>query len=117
MLSKRVGDDRNLTPAAEPQSLRGASLLDRRARALVPEEDHPEPAPRAGDQSARQWQQDARSVAREPVGIDRPAVAHAREPFQEAVDDRTRGAAGRIGEEADAAGVALAAQVVDQRLH
>jgi hypothetical protein len=43
-------------------------------------------------------------------------VAHAREPFQEAVDDRTRGAAGRIGEEADAASVALAAQVVNQRL-
>jgi hypothetical protein len=43
-------------------------------------------------------------------------VAHAQEALQETVDDRTRSAAGRIGEEADAAGVALAAQVVDQRL-
>ena len=117
LLSKRVGDDRNLTPAPHAQSFLSARLLDRRARVLVPEEDHPEPAPGAGDQSARQRQQDARAVAREPVGGDRPAVAHAREPFQEAVDDRTRGAAGRIGEEADPAGVALAAQVVDQRLH
>jgi hypothetical protein len=117
LLSERVGDDRNLTPTTEAQSFCRARFLDRRASSLVPEEDHPEPAPRAGDQSAGQRQQDARPVARELVGGDRPAVAHTREAFEESVHDRARGAAGRIGEKTDAAGVALAARVVDQRLH
>jgi hypothetical protein len=117
LFSECLGCHRNLTPAAETQSLCPARLLDRRARALVPQEDHPEPAPRTGDQSAGQRQQDACPVAGQPVGGDRPAVAHAQEAFQKTVDDRARGAARGIGEETDAAGVALAAQVVDQRVH
>jgi hypothetical protein len=40
-------------------------------------------------------------------------VAHAREPFQQAVDDFARGASGCIGKEADAAGVAFATEAVD----
>jgi hypothetical protein len=44
-------------------------------------------------------------------------MTHPRQPFEDSVHDRARGSAGSIGEKADAAGVALAAQVVDRRLH
>jgi hypothetical protein len=40
-------------------------------------------------------------------------MPHPREPFEGAVENQPRGTAARVCEEADAAGVALAAQVLD----
>jgi hypothetical protein len=51
------------------------------------------------------------------VGGDRTAVAHAGEALEEAIDDRPGGTTACIGEKADAARTAFAAQVVERRLH
>ena len=65
----------------------------------------------------RKRQQDTRAVARLAVGSDRAAVTDVVEPLERAVDDLARGAALRVGDEADAAGVALGALLVAEVVH
>ena len=99
-------------PAAKPEPLGHAGLLDRGAGRFVSKEDHCKTAPGPGNQSAGEWEEETCAVTGQPIGADRAAMAHSCQPFEQPVDDRARSTAARIGEEADAAGVTFAAEVV-----
>jgi hypothetical protein len=103
---------RDRPPAAKPESLGHAGLLDRGAGCFVSKEDHCETAPGPGYQGAGEWQEETGAITGQPIGADRAAMAHSRQPFEQPVDDRARSTAARIGEEADAAGVTFAAEVI-----
>src|SRR5206468_5106820 len=79
---------------------RPARLLDRFARGLVPQEDHRDARAVLGER-----QQDTCAVARLAVGGGRAAVADVVQTLEQRIDDLARGAAGRVGNEADPAGV------------
>ena len=117
LFAERAGYDRDLAPPSEADALRGAGSFDRIAGGVLAEEDHCQAAPGRGNECTRNRQQDSCAVSRPPVGSDGPAVAEGPEPLQHAVEDCARGVPGRIGEKADPAGVALATQVVDRRMH
>ena len=86
---------------------------------VVPEEDHRHAeagslAGKAGDArpkslatAAGQRQEHAGAVPGAPVGRGRSAVANIVQSFEQRVDDLSRGAAGRVGDEADPACVAF----------
>src|SRR6185437_819787 len=99
-------------PAAKPEALGHAGILDRGPSGFVAKENHCETAPGAGNQSPRDWQEEACAVTGQTIRADRAAVPHPRQPFEQALDDRARSTAGRIGEEADAAGVTFATDVI-----
>ncbi len=115
--AERVRYDRDRAPPAQSDPLRGAGLLDRVAGGLLAQEDHRQPAPGRGNERPRNRQQDSGAVTRPPVGRDGAAMTKARQSFEHAVEDCARGPACRIGEKADAAGVAFTTQVVDRRMH
>ena len=117
LVAERSRSHRNRAPAVEPDPFLEAGLLDRLAGRLVPDEDHGKPAPRGGEQRARNRQEQTGAVSGPAIGRDRAAVADSGESFQQPVDDQARRTAGRIGEEADSASVALAAQIVDGQVH
>ena len=108
-LAQRLRHDGDAPPARSLDSLPRAGLLDSGARALVTEEHLGEPAPRPRHERCRNRQEDAGAVARAVVGGDRPTVPDVRKPFERGVENLTRGAAARVGDEADATGVALEA--------
>ena len=112
LLAEHGRHRRDRPPAAKPESLGHAGLLDRGAGCFVSKEDHCETAPGPGNQSAGEWQEETCAVTGQPIGADRAAMAHPRQPFEQPVDDRARSTAARIGEEADAAGVTFAAEVI-----
>jgi hypothetical protein len=103
---------RDRPPAAKPESLGHAGLLDRSTSGFVSEEDHCETAPGSGNQGPREWQEEACAVTGQTICPDSAAMPHPRQPFEQPFDDRARGAAARIGEEADSAGVAFAGEVI-----
>ncbi len=112
LLAQHGRHRRDRPPAAKPESLGHAGLLDRGAGCFVSKEDHCETAPGPGNQSAGEWKEEACAVTGQTIGADRAAMAHPRQPFEQPVDDRARSTAARIGEEADAAGVTFAAEVI-----
>jgi len=62
-------------------------------------------------------QQDARAVARDPVGRPRAAMRDRREAGQRAVDELALCPPVRIGDEPDPAGVSLGCRVVELGCH
>ena len=75
LVAERLRRDRHRPPAAQLEALGAAGRLDLLARALVPQEDHGEPAARLGPERVRERQEDARAVAGQPVGGRGAAVA------------------------------------------
>src|SRR4029077_10170475 len=117
LLPEHGGPRRDRPPAAEPDSLGHAGLLDRGPSGFVSKEDHCETAQGPGNQSPREWQEEAGAVTGQAIRADRAAVPHPRQPFEQPLDDRARSTAARIGEEADAAGVRYATDVTGDRWH
>ena len=113
-VAERRGVDRHLAPAEHLEPLRSARGLDALARAVVAQEDHPEPAPRGRQERRRKREQQPRAVAAEPVGGHGPAMADAPERLERVVDDVAARPAGRVRDEPDAAGIALAHGVVER---
>ncbi len=105
--------DRHLAPAGGLDALGAAGGLDRVPAALSAEEGHGDPVRGVRDERDRNWEQDPRAVARPAVGGRCPAVPDAAEAFEQRIDDLARGAPPRIGDEADAAGVALGGGIVE----
>ena len=114
LVSERLRRDRHRPPPGRRQALGGAGLRDPLAGALVPHEDHGEPASRLRPERLRDRQEHARAVARQAVGGGRPAVADVAEAGEQQVHDHARRAAGGIGDEADATGVAFCVWVVEE---
>ena len=96
------------------EPLGAARILDSRARSLVPQEDHREPAARLGPERVRQRQEDARAVARQPVGGRGASVAHVPKPGEQQIDDLAGRTPRRVGDEPDPAGIALDVRVVQE---
>ena len=105
--------DRHLAPAQRLEPFVAAALLDRRARALVTDEDHGQPAAGLGQQRGRERQQDARPVPRLAVGRGGAAVADAAQAREQEVDDLTGRGPGRVRDEADATGTAVGGEIVE----
>jgi hypothetical protein len=109
--AERRGVDRHRTPARGLDSLCEAGGLDRGTGVLVAQEHLCEPAPRRGNECARDRQEQPGAVTADAVRRHGAAMRHAGEPYQQAVDDGPGRPAGRVGQEADAAGIALCAWV------
>ncbi len=111
--AERRRGDRHLAPAQRFEPFVPAALLDGLARSLVANEDHRQPASGLGEQRGRQGQQNAGAVAGLAIGSSGAAMADAAEPREQEVDDLAGGRAGRVRDEADAAGTAVGGEIVE----
>ncbi len=106
--AQRIEIDRNRPPGADSDPLCKASLLDCAPSIRATEEDHRDSETRLGQQSSGQRQEETRAVARAVVRRHGSPVADTPQCLEEGVEHRPRRATGEPGDEADAAGIALA---------
>lgn len=106
-MSEVLRVDRDLAPAQKVEPLCVAGGLDRLPSRFLPKEDHGEPPTRLGAQRLREREQEARAVPGLAVGRDRSPVANPTQPVEQRVENRARGTAADVCDEADPARVAL----------
>ena len=103
-------------PAGGLEALRAAGILDRRSQPALAEEAHREA--RVGPTAHRvgQWEENAGAVAGDAVRRPGAAMADRREARQRPVEHVARRASAHVGDEADAARIALSPWVVQKPL-
>ena len=114
LVAERRRRDRHRPPAAQLEALGAAGRFDLRARALVAQEHHGEPAARLRPERVRERQENAGAVAGQPVGSGGATMPDVPEPGEQEVDDLAGGSPRRVGDEADPAGIALDVRVVQE---
>jgi hypothetical protein len=92
-------------------------VFDSRASVLVAHENHPQAAPGARNERGRDRQKHTGAVAGEPISRERATVTYTPKTLERGIKNRARGAPANVGDEADAARVALCAWVVEGRVH
>ena len=107
---------RHVAPAGRLETLGPAGVLDERARAGLAQKTIARPVPGAPVSASRQRQQDAGTVAGDAVGGPRTTVADGCQPRERPVEQLPRRAPARVGDEPDAARIALAGWVVQESL-
>ena len=107
--------DRHVAPAERLEPLRSARLLDDAAEPRLAQEAHRDPRAGGPGQRVVEREQDARTVARDAVGRPGAAMRDGGEAGERPVDELARRAPLRVGDEADAAGVALEGLIVEKR--
>ncbi len=108
---------RDVAPPERIQPLQPAGLLDDVPQPRLAQEAHRDPAVDDPRERRREREQDAGSVPRDAVRRPGAAVRDGAEPGERAVEDLARRAAARVGDEADAAGIALDRRVVERSGH
>jgi hypothetical protein len=108
---------RDVAPPERLEALRATRLLDDPPQPRLAQEAHRHAGALVAGQRGVQRQQQARAVARDPVRRPRAAVRDGGEARERAVDELARRAPVRVGNEPDAAGVALGCRVVELVCH
>ena len=87
LVAQGIRAERPGPPAAEADPFGPTGVLDRRARRVVPQEDHRQAAPRCRKERPGDREQQPGPVARPAIGGDRTAVSDTGKSLEQAVDD------------------------------
>ena len=110
--AERRADNRDVTPARRLEALGAARVLDEDPRAGLAGENHREPRTGLASQGRGEREEDTRAVAGDAVSRPGPPVPDRRETGKRSIEQLPGGAALDIGNEADAARVALSRRIV-----